>query len=80
MSELPNYDAWRLASPAYLEGEPPCANCGHDYGEHGEYLPDVDSEDACTVEGCGCEMYEEPNEAQAREDAAIERWERRRDG
>ena len=50
MSEsLPGYDAWKLASPPYLDDDPPCT-CGHDILDHTEYS-------GCMH--CPCEDYRE---------------------
>ena len=69
MSELPNYDAYKLATPAYLEGNPDC-QCGHDFLDHDGKWPGCDE--------CDCQSYTEPDPQADADDARLAKWERDR--
>ena len=59
-TELPGYDAWKLASPPEAA---PCY-CGHEAGDHGTHEPEERGgrefgQLVCWVNGCKCEEYDE---------------------
>lgn len=65
---LPGYDAWRLATPRYLDPMPPCARCGHEYEDHSQELSVHAAPAPCMIPSCRCAHYdnhppEEPADA-----------------
>ncbi len=89
---IPGYDAWKLQADPRLEGAPNCTRCGHEYDDHikdgdGE-LPEEHEPDGfavcavCYSKSNGfhdCPGYLASDAEQEAEDAAIRRWERRRE-
>ena len=56
----------------------PCWRCGHEFEDHGD--PDLAGlKVSICVTGCDCPGYLAPDAEQDAEDAAIARWEQRRE-